>query len=106
MTGRIWTLALLGLIAAPWPAPADEPRARSAEKPPTFTLSRWDAPTFPSVLLQDPFSTINSVAPEDIEREQGAAKEPPKHIRDNAFLVEEAFNQEKGDAQHIFNWIN
>jgi hypothetical protein len=33
-------------------------------------------------------------------------KEGPKHIRDNAFLVEEAFNQEPGDVQHIFNWIN
>lgn len=32
--------------------------------------------------------------------------EPPGHIRDNAFLVEEAFNQEPGDVQHIFNWIN
>ena len=29
----------------------------------------------------------------------------PGHIRDNAFLVEEAFNQEPGDVQHIFNWI-
>ena len=33
-------------------------------------------------------------------------KEEPKHIRDNGFLVEEAFNQEPGEAQHIFNWIN
>jgi hypothetical protein len=31
-------------------------------------------------------------------------KEPPKHIRDNAILVEEAFNQETGEAQHIFTW--
>lgn len=29
-----------------------------------------------------------------------------KHIRDNGFLVEEAFNQEPGEVQHIFNWIN
>lgn len=29
----------------------------------------------------------------------------PGHIRDNAFLVEEAFNQEAGEVQHIFNWI-
>lgn len=33
-------------------------------------------------------------------------KDEPKHIRDNAFLVEEAFNQEPGEVQHIFNWIN
>lgn len=32
--------------------------------------------------------------------------EKRKHIRDNGFLVEEAFNQEKGEVQHIFNWIN
>lgn len=29
----------------------------------------------------------------------------PGHIRDNAFLVEEAFNQEAGEVQHVFNWI-
>jgi hypothetical protein len=33
-------------------------------------------------------------------------EEEPKHIRDNGFLVEEAFNQEPGEVQHIFNWIN
>ncbi len=26
-------------------------------------------------------------------------------IRDNSFLVEEAFNQEQGVVQHIFNWV-
>ena len=36
----------------------------------------------------------------------GDAKKEPKHIRDNAFLVEEAFNQEPGQVQHIFNWTN
>ncbi|MBL8822615.1 MAG: hypothetical protein JNJ77_08520 [Planctomycetia bacterium] len=30
----------------------------------------------------------------------------PKHIRDNGFLVEEAFNQEPGEVQHIFNWVH
>lgn len=34
---------------------------------------------------------------------EGAAE--PEHIRDNAFLVEEAFNQEPGEVQHIFNWV-
>jgi hypothetical protein len=33
-------------------------------------------------------------------------EEPPEHMKDNAMLVEEAFNQEKGVAQHIFNWVN
>ena len=30
---------------------------------------------------------------------------PPEHIRDNGFLVEEAFNQEPDEIQHIFNWV-
>ena len=29
----------------------------------------------------------------------------PKNIKDNSFLIEEAYNQEKGVAQHIFNWV-
>ncbi len=36
----------------------------------------------------------------------GKDDEEPKHIRDNGFLVEEAFNQEPGDVQHIFTWVN
>jgi hypothetical protein len=36
----------------------------------------------------------------------GEEEEPPEHIRDNAYFVEEAFNQEPGEVQHIFNWIN
>src|SRR3972149_6968918 len=34
-----------------------------------------------------------------------AQDEGPKHISDNSFLVEEAYNQEPGVVQHIFNWI-
>lgn len=30
----------------------------------------------------------------------------PSHMRDNAFLVEEAFNQGKGEVQHISSWVN
>ena len=37
--------------------------------------------------------------------ESAEPQEGPEHIRDNAFLVEEAFNQEAGEVQHIFNWI-
>lgn len=39
------------------------------------------------------------------DKKANGAKEP-KHIRDNAFLVEEAANQEPGVVQHIFNWVN
>lgn len=38
-------------------------------------------------------------------KDKDKEKEGPKHIRDNAFLVEEAFNQETDEAQHIFNWV-
>jgi hypothetical protein len=31
--------------------------------------------------------------------------EEREHIRDNSFFVEEAYNQEPGVAQHIFNWV-
>lgn len=34
---------------------------------------------------------------------QEKAKEP-EGISDNSFLIEEAYNQEKGVVQHIFNW--
>lgn len=55
------------------------------------------------LLLGDPFSRelpgFNAPAPQ-------AARFEPKHIRDNAFLVEEAFNQEPGVVQHIFNWVH
>ena len=40
------------------------------------------------------------------ESKKDKEKEGPKHIRDNGFFIEEAFNQEPGDVQHIFNWIN
>jgi hypothetical protein len=34
---------------------------------------------------------------------QDGGEEPG--IRDNSFLIEEAFNQEQGVVQHIFNWV-
>jgi hypothetical protein len=34
-----------------------------------------------------------------------AQEEGPKHISDNSFLIEEAYNQEPGVVQHIFNWF-
>lgn len=57
-------------------------------------------------------SSSSSAAPQlwsisHLVEEPPAADADPKslHIRDNAFLVEEAFNQEPGDVQHIFNWV-
>jgi hypothetical protein len=34
----------------------------------------------------------------------GAQEGGRSQIKDNSFLIEEAYNQEKGVAQHIFNW--
>lgn len=50
---------------------------------------------------QDSFPGAN----ESDAGDEAAAEEGPENIRDNAFLVEEAFNQEPGVVQHIFNWI-
>jgi len=54
----------------------------------------------------DPAEKKNRDGKKGKEADKGKAEEGPKHIRDNAFLVEEAFNQEPGEVQHIFNWIN
>lgn len=107
-------LALVGMVGAAWPALAQEhaPNRAHAPAPSPLPIRDWQtvgSPTF-SALLQDPFTRAN-------ERESGdadaanrsgkpAAKKEPEHIRDNAFLVEEAFNQDPGVVQHIFNWIN
>jgi hypothetical protein len=39
------------------------------------------------------------------EKKNGNGGFQAKHIRDNGFLIEEAFNQGIGEVQHIFNWI-
>lgn len=57
---------------------------------------------FSSLILQDPF-TKDEKEPEEKEKKKPKAAQD---IRDNGFFVEEAFNQEKGQVQHIFNWIN
>jgi hypothetical protein len=50
-------------------------------------------------VLNDPFPANDNDG--SSEREH---KFHPMHIRDNSFLVEEAYNQEKGQVQHILNW--
>jgi len=39
------------------------------------------------------------------EEPKAAGEEDAIGIRDNSFLVEEAFNQDQGVCQHIFNWV-
>lgn len=85
--------------------------------PPGRTWATPDPPLFSAAgFSQAPAGAGEKKSPSDAEKEKGngngngkdngdKAKEP-EHIRDNAFLVEEAFNQEAGEVQHIFNWIN
>jgi hypothetical protein len=102
-------LPLAALLATAFPAQAQEsvPSPRFGYGPPP-PVAEPLSKSFSAVLLEDPFSTLNGKMD---QKEAGAdskpaAKEGPAHIRDNAFLVEEAFNQEPGVVQHIFNWIN
>lgn len=70
------------------------------------------APTYCAVQGQEYSDFSDGAAPriwsfsQFLEEPQAAGGgSEPEHIRDNAFLVEEAFNQETGEVQHIFNWI-
>ena len=57
-----------------------------------------------SALAQPP--AVKDAAPKHGDNGKDDKKDEPKHIRDNAILVEEAFNQEPGEVQHIFVWQN
>ncbi len=93
-------LALIAVLTSS--AQADEPLRSISPPPPAGSVSSpWAAPAL-GFVLNDPFSANGSEA-SDI---RDAAKFRPAHIRDNAFLVEEAFNQETGVVQHIFNWVH
>lgn len=68
-----------------------------------FGQSRWFAqpPLVPGSAMRAPAGTSSGqsseAAPPDQEEEAG--------IRDNSFMVEEAYNQEPGVVQHIFNFV-
>jgi len=74
----------------------------------------WDVVRLPSISDEPQRQLTTANEPPANEKESANDKgngdaepdEGPGHIRDNAFLVEEAFNQEPGVVQHIFNWIN
>ena len=97
------------------------PKEKGAKK-----LLSWETsnilPLSADVPSQNPVIAADAKMLSDTEKEKGNGngngngkgkdngdtekEKEPKHIRDNAFLVEEAFNQEAGQVQHIFNWIN
>jgi hypothetical protein len=95
-TWRIWVIACLCALGVAVRAVGQAALGPPREPP----SSNWESP----ILLQDPFTTVNEKT--NGEAESKAAKFRPAHIRDNAFLVEEASNQEPGVVQHIFNWVH
>jgi len=97
---RLATLCLLAVAAAS-PAQDSQPRVGA----PSLLGTPPSSPPGDSLPpLRDPFSASDQGGSE----EEKPANPPfqKKDIRDNAFLVEEAYNQEKGVVQHIFNWVN
>ena len=110
-----WSLALVGLLCAGRCSWADAPVLNSADSSTTSESKAedWGSERVPFISSMHPLDEAASASSQDDSDNEHAsadktdeAKAPPKHIRDNAFLVEEAFNQEPGDVQHIFNWVN
>lgn len=105
MKRRRWGIALVALLGVV-PSVLAEGAPAAPDQPPTFAPApdAGGAPLpFSAAILQDPFSALDDKSTsEPAEKKE---KFRPKHIRDNAFLVEEAANQEPGVAQHIMNWV-
>jgi hypothetical protein len=111
-----WTLALAGLLGGLWPAagqvPAD-PQARvfvpgGGDQPAVrltpgqrFVLSNGE------MMLIDPKAVNgagNGHGAGGVNGNGGNGRER-EHIKDNSFFIEEAYNQEPGVVQHIFNGV-
>jgi hypothetical protein len=95
-----------------------EARLAGASQPITFptSVSRRVNPWTPDTVLSkgtwvDSGPTIeepkNGKQNGNGDEEKNGKKEEkaPEHIKDNSFLIEEAYNQEAGVVQHIFNWV-
>ncbi len=80
----------------------------AADGPPPANMTKLYEPAFTTTrpVRYARFDGNNYKNGNDDGGENGNGEKEPKHIRDNAFLVEEAFNQEQGQAQHILNWVN
>ncbi|MFN0195363.1 MAG: hypothetical protein ACKVT0_01350 [Planctomycetaceae bacterium] len=109
----IWLICWCAAWAANLPsAMAESPDWLTASPRPSASTGLDDTPA--SVDLETPPSLFTFSSPvvltsfnqNEVENENENDEEGPEHIRDNAFLVEEAFNQEAGEVQHIFNWID
>ncbi len=101
MASKVYLVWMLGIIFSLLFSPAvwAEPPV-----PSIITRSQWVDETrwngFQPISFQSPAKESGNEKSGNSEK-----KKEPKHIRDNAFLVEEAFNQEPGEVQHIFNWV-
>jgi hypothetical protein len=102
-----WLMAVAGLLTIAVPATGDDQRLPAAESAPRITVPAQDESTSVTLeFLRDPFSSAGNTQSKLSQQSDSALhKEAPAHIRDNAFLVEEAYNQEPGVVQHIFNWL-
>ncbi len=107
MTERLTTagndVARVEMSRAPTSALLRDPRTSARFPSPQLVFRGQDTPGYYMPEQSVP-ANLGDVSLGDLESasEEGG----PEHIRDNAFLVEEAFNQEKGEVQHIFNWIH
>lgn len=103
---KLWSIVLL-LLCVPVAALAQEMPPMGTNYPAYFQppADRSGVSGSSDVLFQPPPPTgIDD--PLLYSNNSNGGEEEPGHIRDNAFLVEEAFNQGKGEVQHIFNWIH
>lgn len=67
-------------------------------------------PQIPTRLLAEDGDKAANGNEKEKQAENGNGKEkeekPPQHIRDNSFLIEEAYNQGPDEIQHIFSWVH
>jgi hypothetical protein len=93
-----WSAAVLWVVAA---------AASAQELGPAPLATESFTPFGPSSFAPTPSPRAADLRPSSTARNAGGPhnKAGSEHIRDNGFLVEEAFNQEKNEIQHIFNWI-
>lgn len=94
-----WSLIFLGSIVVAQGSQGADPTLPGFAQPPDWAVKPVSLAAFQE---EDRAGKAGGNG----EKNGNGEPEGPKHIRDNAFLVEEAFNQEPGVVQHIFNWIN
>jgi hypothetical protein len=104
MKSIILGLAGVVLLGVSWTAGAEEfPSPGWLRDSPTLKGQHpSDDPLGNSLALGEPVHASGNG-----QRENGTSSqaEEREHIKDNSFFVEEAYNQEPGVAQHIFNWV-